>query len=126
MMREHAAIFRQEALGLWVPENQLSEYKKYFRKVWSVTKKCKNKLFQLWNGECFYTGKILNYYLVFYIEYYPTIDHKLSIFYGFKNNIDPLFIGSLENLCICSRKINVEKGAKTHLEFIKQNVVHCS
>jgi len=31
---------------------------------------------------------------------YPTIDHKLSIFYGFINKIDPYIIADINNLCI--------------------------
>ena len=31
-------------------------------------------------------------------RFYPTIDHKISTYYGFKNNISPLEIADIHNL----------------------------
>ncbi len=41
---------------------------------------------------------------------YPSIDHKISLFYGFENNMNPEEIGSIDNLCITKRYINSIKG----------------
>ena len=40
----------------------------------------------------------------------PSIDHKISIYYGFVNKIDPSIIGDIKNLCITKRSINKKKG----------------
>lgn len=39
-------------------------------------------------------------------------DHIVPISYGFKNNISPEFIGSLENLQLIPNQLNLNKGAK--------------
>ena len=52
---------------------------------------------------------------------YPTIDHKLSVLYGFINNISPLEIGSINNLCVTKRSLNSKKGRKTEIEFLIKN-----
>lgn len=43
--------------------------------------------------------------------------HKISIQYGFLNEIYPLIIGSLENLCITKRSINISKNKLTEQQF---------
>lgn len=48
---------------------------------------------------------------------FPTIDHKISIWNGFKNNIPPCFIGGIDNLCITSRRNNSCKNRKNEKEF---------
>jgi len=49
---------------------------------------------------------------------YRTIDHKISIYYGYMNKIDADIISSIENLCITKRFINSKKSAKTENEFL--------
>jgi len=49
---------------------------------------------------------------------YPTIDHKISIFFGFNNKIDASIIGSFENICLTKRSINKRKGVLNENEFI--------
>ena len=41
------------------------------------------------------------------------IDHKISIFHGFINNIDPILISDISNLCITKRYINSSKQTKS-------------
>jgi len=50
----------------------------------------------------------------------PTIDHKISVKYGYVNNIDPLEISSSQNLCICSRSTNSSKNYLTEEEFMEK------
>jgi hypothetical protein len=47
----------------------------------------------------------------------PTIDHKLSIFYGFNNEIPANLIGFIDNLCICSRLSNCQKQKKIEFQY---------
>ena len=37
---------------------------------------------------------------------------KISVYYGFKNNISPEELCKLDNLCITKRGINSSKGCK--------------
>lgn len=48
---------------------------------------------------------------------YPTIDHKISIRYGYDNNISVDEISNLDNLCVTKKKINTSKYTKTETEF---------
>lgn len=112
----------QEASNKWIALTDLSEYKKYCRKVIDITRKNVKKLFENWDGNCYYTKEVLlEKNSSNYNEYnYPAVDHKVSIFNGFKNNIEPNLIGDISNLCICSRKINSIKGLMNEEDFIKK------
>ena len=48
------------------------------------------------------------------METYPSIDHKISVYYGYINCDE---IGGIYNLCICSRYINNKKGILNENEF---------
>jgi len=78
------------------------------------TRKNKNQLFEGWNGFDYYDGEYIrdNLSLVGQHGDYPTIDHKVSVYYGFINNISPEEISSLENLCLTKRRINSKKNSK--------------
>jgi hypothetical protein len=87
------------------------------------TRKWKKTLYENWDGLDYYTRKKLVTHKE-WIEKFPdispsnnidqpSIDHKLSIVYGYKNGIDPVVIGSIDNLCVCSRETNVKKNYKT-------------
>jgi hypothetical protein len=77
------------------------------------------KLFEKWDGKDYYDGEDIKDY--FQLEHnnrlYPTIDHKISVYHGFKNDIDPKVIGSLENLCITKRTINSAKRQLIEEDF---------
>jgi hypothetical protein len=93
----------------------IDDFKKYKRNVWNITNKFKKDIMKNWNKKCFYTNVLLdneNRYLV------PTIDHKISIKYGFKNSISPEIIGNIENLCICARWYNSFKHTRTIFEQV--------
>ena len=96
-----------------------SKLKCYRNKVWNETRKYLKELFEKWDGKDYYTGENLLNFKNCYESMYRTIDHKLSIFYGFINNIEPKEIGKLENLCICSRSTNSKKGSLIEKEFTK-------
>ena len=69
-------------------------------------------LFSLWDGIDFYDGEniIDNMNLHHNDRLYPTVDHKISIYNGFKNNISIEVISSIDNLCITKRHINSTKN----------------
>lgn len=118
-----------ERNGRWSPLEDSDEMQSYSKKVWIVTNRVKNKLYSEWNGLDYYT----NEKLISNEEYaknnpdvhfntnalQPSIDHKKSIFYGFKNNISPEEIGDISNLCVCSRSTNSCKSFLCEDDFIK-------
>ena len=76
------------------------------------------KLFETWNGKCYISGiKLKTNPKEYNDPLYAVVDHKISVHYGFKNNIDFKIVGNISNLEICSRKINGEKWNKTLEEY---------
>jgi len=117
----------KEAKGTWVNIEKLDDFLRYRRIVKNETKKWKEKLFENWDGLDYYTKEKLitneefrkinlniplNKNLL-----QPTIDHKISIIYGYKNNKDALEIGSLKNLCICGKQNNSKKSYLTEIDY---------
>lgn len=108
--------FRQimEDKGLFIPLEQKTDFQKYRMLVENETKKWKKELLKKWDGLDYYTGEKLITYTKYYNHpLYKTIDHKISIYYGFKHKINPEEIGNLKNLCITSRKTNSKKKHKS-------------
>ena len=97
-----------------------NEFELYKNKVYLLTKKIKKQLLEIWNGLDYYDNEYIkdNFNLPGSHGNYPTIDHKISIFEGFKNNIEAEEIAKLENLCFTKRCINSKKHIKTNLTFI--------
>lgn len=102
--------------GLMVDYENYSTYKEYRKIVESETRKHKKHLYNEWNGVDFYDYDDIkeNLYLEPKDKLFPTIDHKISILYGFKNKIDPIVIGSIDNLCITKRSNNSIKNSKSN------------
>ena len=109
--------------GNQIPDYQLTHFQKYYKKVSSETYKNKEELFKNWNGYDYYDNEYIleNFNLVSNDKNYPTIDHKISIYYGFINNIDSKEISKLENLCITKRYINSKKSKKCFYERKEEN-----
>ncbi len=105
--------------GTQISDDKLSDWEIYKREVKIETRKYKKQLFDDWNGMDFYTGEFIkdNLTLNGGDKDYPTIDHKISIYEGFINNIQKQEIGNIKNLCITKRNINCSKGAKSHIYF---------
>ncbi len=114
----------KEKLNEWIPSDQKTEFELYSREVWNETKKHKKKLFSTWNGKCYYTEIELDKNQNYNNETYPTIDHKICVFYGFNNNINPKEIGNISNLSVCSRWANRAKqimNEEKFVEYLKEN-----
>jgi bifunctional DNA-binding transcriptional regulator/antitoxin component of YhaV-PrlF toxin-antitoxin module len=99
--------------GSQVPDELLSEFQLYKRKSLYYTRKQIKNLYLNWNGLDYYDNELIkeNKNLDSNDDNYPTIDHKISIKNGFKNNIEPENIGRLDNLCITKRCNNASKGS---------------
>jgi len=103
----------------YISYDELEGYTKYKNKVDRITRSNKKKLIENWNGMDYYDDEIIKDH--FNLHYndadYPTIDHKFSIIYGFKNGFSTDFVGSVENLCFTKRKLNSEKGKNIEQTF---------
>ena len=101
----------------------ISEFKRYTNKVISITSRNKNTVIENWNGEDYYDNNDIkeNFSLDPNDKNYPTIDHKISVLYGFLNDISPDIIGSIDNLCITTRSNNSSKGEKIEINFKIKN-----
>ena len=108
--------------GFILPDHLLSEWEVYKRNVRKITNKFKKELYENWDGIDHYDGENIKGYFshTHTHRFYPTIDHKNSVYYGFLNNIDPSEIGSIENLCITKRYINCTKSRMIEKEFLEK------
>ena len=107
-----------------IPEDLLSDWEIYKRKVRKITNSHKKILFENWNGLDYYDEENIKSYFSYSHthRFYPTIDHKISVFYGFKNKIEPEIVGNIDNLCITKRYLNCIKNKMIEEEFnIHQN-----
>lgn len=100
----------------------LNDIKDYRYLVVKMTKRNKKELLEKWNGYDYYDNQYIadNFNLSPSDRQYPTIDHKLSIFFCFMNNISVEEASSIENLCMTKRTYNSSKNRKNEAVFIKQ------
>jgi hypothetical protein len=96
-----------------------TDYILYRNECRRLTKKNILKLLEKWDGKDYYDNSDIsnNFNLKHNDTEYPTIDHKISVYYGFINKIDPILIGSIDNLCITKRSINSKKRDLCEIEF---------
>jgi hypothetical protein len=108
--------------GNYTTDDMKSDFQKYRNLVQKLTDKNKKQLLLIWNGHDYYDNQLIkdNFNLHYNHLDYPTIDHRISIQYGFLNGIDPSIIGSLENLCITKRSINSSKNKLTEEQFTEK------
>jgi transcription elongation factor Elf1 len=94
-------------------------YYLYRNEVRRLTKKSVKKLLENWNGKDYYDGEFIkdNFNLSHLDKNYPTIDHKISVYYGYKNKIDPKLISSVDNLCMTKHRINSLKRETNEKDF---------
>lgn len=88
-----------------------NSYQLYKNEVRRLTKRNTKELFNRWDGYDYYDKSYIkdNIKLSHVSNDYPSIDHKISIYYGFKNDIHPSDIANISNLCITKRSINSYK-----------------
>jgi len=105
-----------------LPSDRNLQFKYYRSKVTNFTNKNKDNLLKNWNGYDFYDNEYIkdNFNLHSMDKNYPTIDHKISVFFGFNNNILPENISEIENLCITKKSLNSIKNYKCY-EREKEN-----
>lgn len=101
---------------------KLDLFRIYRRKVRYETDLLKQKLFDDWDGYDYYDNEYIkeNFTLNKNHNNYPSIDHKISCFYGFINNLDTSVISDINNLCVTKRIINSRKSQLNEDEFINK------
>jgi len=102
---------------------KLDLFRIYRRKVRYETDLLREKLFSEWNGYDYYDNEYIkdNFNLNKNDNNYPSIDHKISCFYGFINNLDTSVISDISNLCITKRIINSKKSQLNEYDFINKS-----
>lgn len=107
--------------GHMISDIDMEPFLLYKRNCRRITNNQKKLLYENWDGYDYYDMEYIkdNLYLHNTNKGYPTIDHKMSIFYGFINNIKEEVIGNIENLCITKRSINCSKGNKNYYEKLR-------
>lgn len=92
----------------------IDKFKIYRRRVDKLTRDIKSILIEKWDGIDYYDGEYIldNFNLKYTHGDYPTVDHKVSVYHGFKNNLPPEEIARFENLCFTKRRINSTKYNK--------------
>jgi len=106
-----------------IPDEFFSDYEIYKRKVIKITNRCKKELIFNWDGIDFYDGENIKDNFNLYKprnKNYPSIDHKISIIYGFINQIDENIVGGIDNLCITKTSINCSKRDLHFEQFIEE------
>jgi len=101
----------------YILDDELDDWNLYKRKSRRLFNKIKKNIISNWNGYDYYDGEYIkdNLNLKYTDKNYPTIDHVISVYDGFKNNIPVEEINSESNLVVTKRVINSIKGyKKTH------------
>lgn len=106
--------------GIRISDELKSDFHKYEYEVRKITKTKKKLIFENWDGYDYYDNEYIfdNKQLRHFNPLYPTIDHKISIFFGFNNNISIEDVAALDNLCITKKSINSKKSTKNEVDFI--------
>jgi hypothetical protein len=105
-----------------IVSDKFEDYSNYRRVVNNLTNRVKKYLYENWDGIDYYDKDYIkeNLSLNHNDVNYPTIDHKVSVFMGYKEGLLPSEIANIKNLCITKRKNNSSKGFKTEYVFKKQ------
>lgn len=105
--------------GLIISNELMNEWEIYKLNCRKITNKNKKILFEKWDGYDYYDNEFIkgNFCYSPTHRFYPTIDHKISVYHGFINEMDPSEICSISNLCITKRFINSIKGKLIESNF---------
>lgn len=98
---------------------ETDEFKIFKNQTHNQTKKLKKKLLEMWDGYDYYDSEYIknNFELPYYHGNYPTIDHKITIFEGYKMNMTKEELSKIDNLCITKRCINSKKNRRNECDF---------
>lgn len=97
---------KMEELGKWISLELLTDFELYYRQVWKFTQR--QPLHQL---DLFEKRGLAG------IEGAHHVDHKISIKYGFINNIPPYIVGNINNLEMLPWIDNVYKSSNCSISI---------
>lgn len=104
--------------GFRLEDEFYTEFQLFRKSVNNLTHSIKKELLNNWNGYDYYDKEYIkdNFNLHHNDRNYPTIDHKISVYYGFINDISVEDLCKLDNLCITKRYINSSKNRNNEYE----------
>ena len=110
--------------GFVIPDENISEWKKYRKNVRKLTERNRVELFKIWNGYDYYDNEYIkdNFHFEHTHQMFPTLDHKISIIHGFKNGLKIEEISDISNLCITKKMNNSSKSFRTEEEYAIKNL----
>lgn len=110
--------------GNQVPDELLDEFYLYRRLVDNKLDLIRKKVIEEWSGYDYYDGEYIKEYLKLNPNdrLYPSIDHKISVYYGFMNNISVDDISDINNLCVTKTYINSKKRDLNEIDFIEKHI----
>jgi len=108
--------------GNQIPDELLEPYTIYRKLVDNNLDIIRNKFLEDWDGFDYYDGEYIknNLSIDCKSRLYPTIDHKVSVYYGFINNISVEEISDKKNLCVTKSYINSKKRELNENEFLEK------
>jgi hypothetical protein len=110
--------------GNQIPDELLSPYQIYRSLIENHLDRIKNNFLSEWDGFDYYDGEYIKPYMDFMPNnrLYPSIDHKISVYYGFINGIEWSEIADVKNLCVTKSFLNSSKRNLNAEEFIQKRV----
>ncbi len=113
----------REERGYQRPVELISEFESFRNKCINLKNKKRKELFSNWDGYDFYDNEYIRDFVKLHHNHpnFPTIDHKISILYGFQNNMTPEELSKYENFCITKKRINSSKNRMNEQEFKNQD-----
>jgi hypothetical protein len=108
--------------GNQVPDELLDEFYLYRRLVDNKLDLIRKKVIEEWSGYDYYDGEYIkdNLNLKHSDRSYPSIDHKISVHYGFLNKISIDEISDISNLCVTKSYINSKKRELNEVDFLEK------
>lgn len=95
-----------ESIGINFSDEEITKFENYKKQVRALTAKTYKIYREIINPENLKVGRGHNH-----------LDHKFSVYEGFKNNVDPKVISAPENLEILTEKENCSKQSKCSITF---------
>jgi hypothetical protein len=115
------AKLKHYILGNMPEPGKETEFRKYRKQVEKIT--VKNKKALKLSEFCYYTGLKIYHKCWYNDAVKATIDHKISVIYGFENSISAEEIGSIDNLVWCAKIINTYKRDLTEEQFKALDII---
>lgn len=108
--------------GTQLSDDMIEPYQLYRKNVDNITDRLKDQIYNNWDGYDYYDGEYIkeNLNLNPNDRNRPTIDHKISVYYGFKNGIPFDEISNINNICITKSYLNSKKRDMNEDDFIKR------